>query len=250
MDADKKLLIAKTGDLFSLCDKHCEAKFSSFLDGGEAAFIEDEFHIPYGYNTMFFGGYENAERKILGVFPDWQEAEQADFPITSIRFDAPQFRTLSHRDYLGTLMSLGIDRSKMGDILCDSSGAYVFVSSDIADYVVRNIKKVANTGVKGHIVNIGEVALPKAETAKKMCVCASLRLDAVIAAALNISRTNAEKLIKEGYVKVNHRETADRAGQVEAGSLISVRNHGRFILADTGNNTRKGRLHITIEKFL
>lgn len=250
MDTGSKLLIAKTGDLFSLCDKRCEANFSSFLDGGEIAVIEDEFHIPYGYNTMFFGGYKDAERKIFGVFPDWQEAAEEDFPISVIRFDAPKFRSLSHRDYLGTMMSLGIDRSKTGDILPDSEGAYVFVSSDIADYIVRNMKKIANTGVKGHIVNIGEVVLPKAETVEKMGVCASLRLDAVIAAALNISRTNAEKLIKEGYVKVSHRGTTDRSGQVEVGSLISVRNYGRFILKDTGNNTRKGRLHITIEKFV
>lgn len=247
---DTKLLKAKTSDLFDLCDKHCEAKFSSFLDGGEIAVIEDEFHIPYGYNTMFFGGYDMAERKIFGVFPEWQEARSEDFPLSAVRFDVPKFRSLTHRDYLGTLMSLGIDRSKTGDILTDDDGAYVFVESDIAEYVERSVNKIANVGVKGYTVDMKDFAAPKPKTAEKMCVCASLRLDAVIAAALNISRSNSEKLIREGYVKVNHREASDRSKQINAGDLLSVRNYGRFILKDTGNNTKKGRLHITVEKFI
>lgn len=250
MNTDSRLLIAKTEDLFDLCDKHCEAKFSAFLDGGEAAFIEDEFHILSRYNTMFFGGYEGAERKIFGVFPEWQEAAAEDFPISVIRFDVPKFRSLTHRDYLGTLMSLGIDRSKTGDILTDDGGAYSFVSNDIAEYVARNVNKIANVGVNVHIVDIKDFTPPEPKTVERACVCASLRLDAVVAAALNISRASAERLIKEGYVKINHREIQDRSKQVDTGSLLSIRNYGRFILKDTGNNTRKGRLHITIEKFV
>ncbi|MCH5210483.1 MAG: hypothetical protein J1F01_05905 [Oscillospiraceae bacterium] len=250
MNSDKKLIKARTEDLFKLCDKHCEAKFSPFLDGGEIAVIEDEFHIPYGYNTMFFGGYEGAERRILGVFPEWQEACEKDFPIISLRFDVPKFRPLTHRDYLGTVMSLGLDRNKTGDILIDEDGAYIFLEKSIAEYVRDNVNKIANIGVKGRIIDMADFAAPKPKTVTKMCVCASLRLDAVIAAALNISRANAENLIREGYVKVNHRETPDRSKQVDTGDLLSVRNHGRFILKDTGNNTRKGRLHIVVEKFV
>lgn len=250
MDSDSKLIKARTEDLFKLCDKHCEAKFSQFLDGGEIAVIEDEVGISYGYNTMFFGGYEGAERKIFGVFPEWQEAAESDFPICVLRFDVPKFRTLTHRDYLGTLMSLGLDRSKTGDILIDGDGAYVFVESSIAEYVARNVNKIANIGVKGHIVDTESFVAPRPKTTEKMCVCASLRLDAVLAAALNISRTTAENLIREEKVKVNHRVFTDRSRQVNTGDLLSVRGYGRFILKDTGNSTRKGRLHITVEKFV
>lgn len=250
MDTGERLLLARINDLFVMCDKHCEAKFSPFLDGGELALIEDEFRIPYGYNTMIFGGYDEAERKIFAVFPEWQEADKAEFPLVAVRFDVPKFRALTHRDYLGTLMSLGIDRNKTGDILIDADGAYAFVTADIADYVVRNVAKIANIGVKGHIVDMSDFVPPVAKMADKMCVCASLRLDAVIAAALNISRSAAEKLIASGYVKVNHRETIDRSKLLGAGALVSVRNYGRFILKDMGNNTRKGRLHITVSKFV
>ncbi|MCD8179937.1 MAG: YlmH/Sll1252 family protein [Firmicutes bacterium] len=250
MNTDAKLLTAKINDLFTLCDKHCEPKFSGFLDGGEIAYIEDEIRFPYGYNTLVFGGYDGAERAMLGVFPEWQEARTEDFPLCAARFDAPKFRALGHRDYLGTLMSLGIDRSKTGDILTDEDGAYVFVCADIAEYVVRNINKIANIGVKGHIVDMESFVPPEIKTSERMCVCASLRLDAVVAAALKLSRSDTEKLISGGCVKVNHRETLDRSKRINTGDLLSVRNHGRFILKNTGNTTGKGRLHITVEKFV
>ena len=250
MKADTKLLRARTEDLFTLCEKRGEAVFSPFLDGGEIAFIEDEFHMPYGFNTMIFGGYEGAERAVLGVFPEWREERGEDFPICALRFDAPRFRTLTHRDYLGTVMSLGIDRNKTGDILTDDEGAYVLLDEAIAEYVVRNVNKIANVGVKGKIIGIEDFTPPKPKTKEKMCVCASKRLDAVMAAALNISRSAAEKLIREGLVKINHRAVTDRSKTVNIGDLLSVRNYGRFILKDTGNNTGKGRLHITVEKFV
>lgn len=83
MNTNHKLLIARINDLFSLCDKHCEMKCSDFLDGGELAVIEDEFQIPYGYNTLFFGGYENAERKVFCVFPNGRSLRKAKcrFPL-------------------------------------------------------------------------------------------------------------------------------------------------------------------------
>lgn len=91
---------------------------------------------------------------MLCVFPEWQESEESEVPISVIRFDVPKFRKLTHRDYLGTLMSLGIDRSKTGDILTDDEGAYVFVMSDIAEYVARNVNKIANAGVNTKIVDM------------------------------------------------------------------------------------------------
>lgn len=250
MDAGEKLLTAKINDLFNMCDRRCIPQFSAFLDGGEQAALEDNFRIPVGYNVLSFGGYERAERKIFGVFPQWTEADTSEFPISLLRIDAPPFRSLTHRDYLGTLMSLGIDRSKTGDILTDEEGAYVFVMSDVAEYIARSVNKIANIGVKSKIVPELSQASLKVSTELEECVCASLRIDAVAAAAYNISRASAEKLIHAGHVKLNHREITDRSKQVSEGDLLSVRGFGRCILAGAGTQTRSGRLHITIEKFI
>lgn len=247
---DTKLILARTNDLFELCTRRAEATFSSFLDGGEKALIEDSFRIPYGYNTMFFGGYDGSERQMLGVFPEWEEADCGRFPITVLRFDVPKFRALTHRDYLGTLMSLGIDRSKTGDILTDENGAFVMVESDMAEYVQSNVTKIASAGVRGRIVSAAEFTPPKPKTQEKSCVAASERLDAVIAASFNISRGISERLVKEGYVKLNHRETLSRSAPLREGDLISVKSYGRVRLKNIGNNTLKGRRHIIIEKYI
>lgn len=247
---DTKLILAKTGDLFELCERRGEAVFSSFLDGGEKALIEDSFCMPYGYNTMFYGGYEGSERRMLGVFPEWEEPSGEAFPITVVKFDVPKFRELTHRDYLGTLMSLGIDRSKTGDILTDENGAYIVLESDMAQYVQTNMTKIANAGVKGRVVSAAEFVPPVPLTEERACVAASSRLDAVIAAGYSLSRGISERLVREGCVKLNHRETLNRSVQLCEGDLISVRGHGRIRLKHIGNNTQKGRLHIIVEKYI
>lgn len=247
---DKKLIQARVDDLFDMCARRGSAVFSSFLDGGEAAFIDDVFHISRSDGAMLFGGYDGAERKMLGVFPEWEEKDGAVFPITVIRFDAPKFRALTHRDYLGTLMSLGIDRNKTGDILTDETGAYVIVESGISDYILNNINKIANAGVKGRVIQTAEFEPPKSKTEKKQCVAASERLDAVIAAVYGVSRAQSEKLVKGGAVKVNHRETLSGSTQLDEGDLVSVRGMGRFTFKNTDGATMKGRLHITVLKYI
>lgn len=247
---DSRLVKARITDLFDLCDKRCEAQFSSFLDGGEAAMIEDELRIPYGYNTMLYGGYADAERKLFGVFPEWEEADEAQFPISIIRFTIPKFRSLTHRDYLGVMMSLGLDRSKTGDILTFDGGAYAFADESIAEYIKNNVTKIANVGVKTDIIPFSQFEPPPHKTKTKMCVAASLRTDAVIAASYNISRGAAERLIKEERVKVNHRDAKSCSERLGVGDMVSVRGMGRFVLKDTGANTQKGRLHITVEQFI
>ncbi len=247
---DKKLIQARADDLFDMCERRGTAVFSAFLDGGEAAFIDDVFHISRSENAMLFGGYNGAERKMLGVFPEWEEKDGASFPITVIRFDAPKFRTLTHRDYLGTLMSLGIERNKTGDILTDDTGAYVMVESGISDYILNNINKIANTGVKGRVISAADFVPPKPETQEKQCVAASERLDAVIAAVYGISRAQSEKLVKGGAVKVNHRETLSGSALLNEGDLVSVRGMGRFTFKSADGATMKGRLHITVLKYI
>ncbi len=247
---DKKLIQARVDDLFDMCLRRGTAVFSSFLDGGGAAVIEKNFHISRSENAMLFGGYDGAERKMLGVFPEWEEKNRGAFPIAVIRFDVPKFRALTHRDYLGVLMSLGIDRSKIGDILTDETGAYVIAESGITEYILNNINKIANAGVKGRVIAAADFVPPEPKTEKKQCVAASERLDAVIAAVYGISRAQSERLVKDGAVKVNHLETVGGSVSLKEGDLVSVRGKGRFVFQSADGATMKGRLHITVLKYI
>ena len=250
MTSEDKLLIAKTEDIVRLCEKYSCARFSQFLDGGEITFIEDNFSCPYGFNYMFYGGYGESERKILGVFPEWEEPSAEAFPIAVLKIRCTYKNELTHRDYLGTLMSLGLERSKMGDIIVEDGYAYVFVCTDSAEYIKENIRKIGNKGVKTELIELGDFTPPPRRFEKIDTVCASLRLDAVAAAAAKVSRADAARLIEDGKVKLNYREVSEMSKSVSEGDLISIRGFGRFILAAAGGETRKGRMHITLRKYI
>lgn len=250
MNYDKKLLTAKTEDLFRLCDKYCCARFSDFLDGAEQAVIADEVLFPAGFNVLIYGGFDDAEKKMIGVFPQWQEPCRNEFPITCLRIDGGKTRVLTHRDYLGTIMALGITSSKLGDIVVSDSGAYVFLHRDIAEYAAENLHKIGNQGVSVSLIDDPSSIKVERKYQTLELVCASERLDAVTAAAANISRSESAKLIEGGKVKLNHREICKTSETVNEGDLLSIRGHGRFIIFAFGNETRKKRLHITLKKYI
>ena len=247
---EDKLLIPKTEDLFRMCDRYAEPRFSPFLDGGEIARIEDELSVPYGYNVKWYGGAKSCERKMLGVFPEWEEPSEDAFPIKAVCFEGSYSDSLTHRDYLGTIMSLGIDRNKTGDIIVSGNRAYVFANADIADYISESITKIGNRGVKSKVVSPVGLEVPEPELEEMRAVCASARLDAVVAAAANVSRANASALINGEKVKLNHREVSNTSKTVKDGDLISIRGCGRFVFKETGMETRKGRIHIKLYRYI
>lgn len=248
--ADEKLLLARTKDLFSLCDKYCCARFSDFLDGAEQAVISDKSVFPYGYNVLIFGGFDDAEKKIIGVFPEWEEPDKKEFPIKCLRIEGGFTKKLTHRDYLGTILSLGISASKLGDIVVSDGFAYAFLHEDIADYVKENLRKIGNQGVK--VTSVEDLSTVKVEREYKTirAICASQRLDAVTAAAAGISRALSSGLIEGGKVKLNHREVCKGAELVKEGDLLSIRGHGRFVVYKFGGETRSSRRHITFKQYI
>ena len=240
---DDNLFIKQIDDIYKLSGKYACPRFSHFLDSREQALLNNA-GLSGG---VLFGGYEDAERRVLGVFPEWYENDFSEFPIKVIKFTKKYERELTHRDFLGTVLSLGIERNR---ILVDNPFSYMFVLDDVADFVCRNITKIANCGVKAEIADITSVKLPRREFKIIETVAASLRLDAVIAAALNISRTQAKAYIEAGKVSVNHAEEPKINAAVRENDLLSVRGFGRMQFLHSGNKTRSDRIHITLKKYI
>ena len=201
-------------------------------------------------NSCFFGGYDNSQRKIFAVFPQWHDIDFALFPICVLKIVKTYDKQLSHRDYLGTLLSGGIDRSCIGDILVCDDGAYVYILSNISDYLCSNIDKISNVGVKMSIENALDIVPPEPKFEIINTVCASLRLDAVISAMLNISRNSSSSLIKSQKVSVNHIPNDDVNIKLKPDDIISVRGYGRFIFVETLGETKSKRIHIKLKKFI
>lgn len=250
MDAQEKLLVSKAEDLFDLCDKYAQPRFSGFLDGAEQATIFDNVVFPCDYNVLFFGGFPDAEKKIMGVFPQWTEPDTDEFPISCLKVEGGFTKKLTHRDYLGTIMSLGLTSQKLGDIVVSDGFAYVLLHSDMAEYVADNLHKIGNQGVT--VTVIEDLSQIQIERQYKTfgTVCASPRLDAVVAAAVNISRAQSATLINGGKIKVNHREITRTAEPVKEGDLLSIRGYGRFLVHSFDGTTRKNRMHITFKQYI
>ena len=206
--------------------------------------------FPFEYNVMFFGGFDDAEKQIMGVFPQWTEPEQTEFPIICLKVVGGYTRKLTHRDYLGTVMSLGIAPQKVGDIVVCDDFAYVLLHSDVAEYVADNLHKIGNQGVKVELIENLSVITIERKYKTIGAVCAAPRLDAVVGAAANISRAQSAALINAGKVKLNHRITEKVSETIKEGDLLSIRGYGRFLVHSFDGETRKMRLHITLKQYI
>jgi RNA-binding protein YlmH len=242
---DDGIFLSKMRDIKRLCEKYHTAKFSKFLDSRSQALLAAE-----GILGTLFGGYEGAERQMLGVFPDWQEADTALFPIDVLKINVKGETAPSHRQYLGTILSLGIERDKIGDILVCEREAYVFLCSDISEFVKENISKVGKCGVFTEYADLKSVVLPEKKFEIVPCVCASLRLDAIVAGLMNKSRNESKNLILSGKVCVNHFETQKTDFVLKEGDLLSIRGFGRAEIEKIGVKTRSDRIHITFKKYI
>ena len=247
---DEKMLLAKAKDTVALCEKQYIAKTLGFLTPAEAAIIKAHLRqiCTADVRLMFYGGYPDAERCMFVALPEYAEdGAEAEF-ISALEICGRDIATLNHRDFLGSLLGLGIRREKIGDILCLENKALVFVSFDIGDYIASNLDKVGRCGVKIRKVTTDEIEVPKRKIEEIRTTVAALRLDCIVAAALKTSRSVAAEVIKSKRVSVNWLECDNASLQVNPGDTFSVRGKGRFRLAESVNSTKKGRLGVCIEK--
>ena len=141
---DAELLPARINDTEKLCEQTCTPKFLGFLTQAEAALARNILKNAR-VRTDFFGGYDGAERVMLGCFPDW--AEDFPYPISPLTVFFRKADVLSHRDILGSLMALGIKRETVGDILIEEGRAVVFVCGDVKEYILNQVEKIGRVGV-------------------------------------------------------------------------------------------------------
>lgn len=249
-EADK-LLISRAEDTIELSEKHCCLKFLGFLTPDERSIIEHSVLIPYDIICGFFGGYDYAERTIFTARPDFlKEISDDDIPIKVIEITGRDISNLSHRDYLGSILGLGIKREKVGDIIVLEDKGMVFVLSDIAEYILNNLTKIGRVGIKARIKEICEAETPPPKFKEVNGTVSSLRLDCILSLALSVSRSIANNLISGKKVFVNWRLEIRSDFILDTGDMISVRGFGRFRIKSLNDFSRKNRQHITIEKFV
>lgn len=198
----------------------------------------------------FYGGYPEAERKILVISPDEIPEEACGIGALKIEVRTGVGKALTHRDYLGAILGLGIERRLIGDIMIKPFGAYVIASEVMLDYIrsqLTGIGKYHKLDVK--VIPLEEIAVESPQVKEMNVTVSSLRADAVLAVSFGISRSECTKLIQGDKAKQNGRAVSG-SGLIKVGDTLTLRGYGRIRLKSVNGQTKKERFHITIEKYI
>lgn len=237
-------------DLKKAADMRNIPVFSDFLNGYELdVLFSNPQELPCG-SFETFGGHDFSERQMAAFLPDALFFEFT-YPIQvmEIKPVLKKFADeLNHRDYLGALMNLGIERSKIGDILIDDGKAYVFCCEHIAPYICENLYKIKHTQIQVTISDYQDFSIQPKFTEITGSV-SSIRLDSVLSLAFNQSRSSLTGQIQGGKVFVNDRLVTSNGHPLKEQDRITLRGYGKFILESIGGLSKKGKTYITIKKY-
>ena len=246
-EQDDKLFLSQIDDAVYLCQQRQKPYFFSFMSERKRALAEKHLDSLRFSGRRFFGGYEGAERTVLGLW-FYEEPSDSDFPGAALEITFRTADKLTHRDFLGALMSLGIERETVGDILVEDGRCVVFVKSEIWDYITSQLFKIGNAGVRIKEASPGSVPEGRG-TEELTCVVASLRLDAVVAALTGLSREKTKSLILSGNVSHNHLPCDNVSKAVGKGDSLSIRGKGKYQIDGVLGKTKKHRIRLSILHF-
>lgn len=251
MNKEEVMLQKRLIELSNLSYKRDIVTFSDFLNLNELNILhttpKDLF--PSRYET--YGGYEPAERQMVAFLPDALYYDY-QYPISVLRISPANRKfaeELTHRDFLGGILHLGIERSCLGDLLVEDSVCHVFVTDTMADFICEQLTKIRHTVVKTEKIDGESFSFtPRLETVKG--TVASVRLDTVLSVAFPLSRSRMTGLVERGKVFVNGKLITSNGYRLKEGDIISVRGMGKLVYQGVLSETKKGRQYIQVGKYI
>lgn len=212
--------------------------------------LEKYVHQEVGMFYSFYGGYEEAERQVLAISPYELSEEEYEIGVLDIQVNMGIGKPLSHRDYLGALLGVGIERHTIGDIILHSTGAYVFVEKSMIPYIRSELLSIGRyQKITIEEVERQQVCIEKPKVKLIETTVSALRMDAVSAVAFGLSRSTCTKLI-EGDKARRNGMTIHVSDRLNEGDVITIRGYGKAKIKSIGGLTKKERMHITIAKYI
>lgn len=251
LSEDEKLLIRRACDKLDLCEKRYAQASTGFLNEREQDILLSEFENADRAKVFLKGGYENAERRALIFVPEYLELDESEI-FGAIHCTYYKDYDLNHRDFLGALMGVGIDREAVGDIIVNNTEHYadIVVKCEMLPFLLSDFKTAGRATLKVREISLEELSKVEIKTQTVTDTVLSPRIDAIVAAGFGLSRENAATLVKSGKVYLNRRNVTDVDKGVADGSLINALGYGKFKVFISGNTSKKGRLFIKIEKYI
>lgn len=252
---DDRFLINRAADKYRACVDEYTLTCTPFLDLNQQSVLEPWLQREKIKNYAFFGGYPDAERRVLCFLPDYiADAEiyfdenQQDCPVAALRAAARSSDALTHRDYLGALMGLGLKREIIGDILVSDRFADIILLRDSLPLVLRDLSKAGRAPLDCSELPLSKLAPPATALRELRDTVASPRLDAVIGVAFSLARGKAAEAIERGLVYVNNRLCEKADAPVSQGDRLTLRGMGRATVKELGGASRSGRIFVTITR--
>lgn len=254
---EDKMLLSFILDKIKFVETRNKIENTNFLSMYQTGIVEKFLKKIKVNNYCLWGGYETAERKILILYPEKYTHEMIvknyNKIMCIIRVELPEEEQgkFTHRNYLGGIVKLGLDREKIGDILVNDDGADIIVSKDSENFLISELpmlKRFEGSNIKAESIENLKQVEPKIEELK--IIVPSLRLDNFISDLARTSRNKAVDIIKSERVYLNGNLEIKTSKQIKENDVITIRGKGRFIVKEFTGNTRSGRTIVAIEKFV
>ena len=243
---EERLLLSRVWDKCEQCRTRSIPTATGFLSPQEqtaAQHLLNALGCREGY--VLWGGYDGAERVVLQFLPDWM-AEPDGTEVAAVRAACRSGGDLTHRDFLGSLMALGLTREKIGDILVEKGGCQVLLDPSMTDFLLQNWDSAGREKLTVTPLPLSALAAVK----ELRDTVSSLRLDNVLAAGFSLSRGRAAEAVEKGSVQVNYVTCVKPDKPVSAGDTITCRGLGKCVLDSVGVPTKKGRLPVDIRRYI
>lgn len=246
----EQLLQRRFKDLAHKADQRQCILFTDFLNLHEQNLFLRTKNELQRIKYFSHGGYKDAERKVLCFCGDnsIEDESYISYPISCIHIKPlnPKFSDkLSHRDILGAVLNLGIDRSKIGDIILDKNESYLFCSDSIDSFIISELTRIKHTVVSASLIDSQDFTY-KPNLKPISGTVTSIRLDSILSIAFKGSRSSLSGLIAGGKVFVNGKNILSNSYTLKENDVVSVRGHGKFIFVGENKLTKKGRLSVKI----
>lgn len=252
VDDASRIALARVLDKAQLAQSRNIPAYSQFLTDGEQELADQAVNAMGNPRRVFWGGYEGAERRACVFLPDWMDDFQPgseDDPLAAVEITPPPDAKLTHRDYLGALMGLGLAREGLGDILAAPDRAQAVCLKSVLPALLTQWTEVGRYAVKVRELPLSELRPVAGDVKTRRETFQSLRLDAVAAAGFGLSRAKAAGLIAAGRILVNHLPCQKSDRLLKEGDSLTAKGYGKCVLARVLGESRKGRIMVEMERY-